>query len=196
MSSRRSGRFTRVTPEEERIPIGAYVRAPGDVPETPLNPNASRGWDQGRGRGRGRARGAVTAPIPVQSAHGSSGSHRDRGRGRGRGRGRAANTITREELADEIARAIRDTLPDVVCSGTRSNNGHHGNHDQRGCSYKTFMNCKPPIFNGEIDPVLSSTWIMEIEGTFDGEETGWWYLSGGGYGGNGNRNGYRWRGNR
>ncbi|XP_023756602.1 uncharacterized protein LOC111905162 [Lactuca sativa] len=31
----------------------------------------------------------------------------------------------------------------------------------------TFMNCKPPIFNGEIDPILSSTWIMEIEGTFD-----------------------------
>nr|KAJ0214863.1 hypothetical protein LSAT_V11C300132050 [Lactuca sativa] len=107
MSSRRSGRFTMVTPEEERIPIGAYVRAPGDVPETPLNPNASRGRGQGRGRGRGRGRGAVTAPIPVQSAHGSSGSHR--GRGRGRGRGRVGNTITREELADEIARAIQDT---------------------------------------------------------------------------------------
>ena len=196
MSSRRSGRFTRVTPEEERIPIGAYVRAPGDVPETPLNPNASRGRGQGRGRGRGRGRGAVTAPIPVQSAHGSSGSHR--GRGRGRGRGRAANTITREELADEIARAIRDTLPDVVAQAREAIMGeyegnlgggeedyeystpnmsrepsiaqstrHHGNHDRRGCSYKTFMNCKPPIFNGEIDPVLSSTWIMEIEGTFD-----------------------------
>nr|KAJ0192365.1 hypothetical protein LSAT_V11C800454700 [Lactuca sativa] len=196
MSSRRSGRFTRVTPEEERIPIGAYVRAPGDVPETPLNPNASRGRGQGRGRGRGRGRGAVTAPIPVQSAHGSSGSHR--GRGRGRGRGRAANTITREELADEIARAIRDTLPDVIAQAREAIMGeyegnlgggeedydystpnmsrepsiaqptrHHGNHDRRGCSYKTFMNCKPPIFNGEIDPVLSSTWIMEIEGTFD-----------------------------
>ncbi|XP_023742966.1 uncharacterized protein LOC111891113 [Lactuca sativa] len=44
---------------------------------------------------------------------------------------------------------------------------HIDNHERRGCSYKTFMNCKPPIFNGEIDPVLSSTWIMEIEGTFD-----------------------------
>nr|KAJ0209241.1 hypothetical protein LSAT_V11C400226580 [Lactuca sativa] len=178
MSSRRSG------------------RAPGDVPETPLNPNTSRGRGQGRGRGRGRGRGAVTAPIPVQSAHGSSGSHR--GRGRGRGRGRAANTITREELADEIARAIRDTLPDVIAQAREAIMGeyegnlgggeedydystpnmsrepsiaqptrHHGNHDRRGCSYKTFMNCKPPIFNGEIDPVLSSTWIMEIEGTFD-----------------------------
>nr|KAJ0219575.1 hypothetical protein LSAT_V11C300131780 [Lactuca sativa] len=194
--SRRSGRFTRVTPEEERIPIGAYVRAPGDVPETPLIPNASRGRGQGRGRGRGRGRGAVTAPIPVQSAHGSSGSHR--GRGRGRGRGRAANTITREELADEIARAIRDTLPDVVAQAREAIMGeyegnlgggeedyeystpnmscepsiaqptrHHGNHDWRGCSYKTFMNCKPPIFNGEINPIFSSTWIMEIEGTFD-----------------------------
>ncbi|CAI9264967.1 unnamed protein product [Lactuca saligna] len=125
-----------------------------------------------------------------------SGSHR--GQGRGHGRGRAANTITREELANEIARAIRDTLPDVVAQAREAIMGeyegnlgggeedyeystpnmsrkpsiaqptrHHGNHDRRGCSYKTFMNCKPPIFNGEIDPILSSTWIMEIKGTFD-----------------------------
>nr|KAJ0213461.1 hypothetical protein LSAT_V11C400194320 [Lactuca sativa] len=26
---------------------------------------------------------------------------------------------------------------------------------------------EPPVFNGEIDPILSSTWIMDIEGTFD-----------------------------
>ncbi|CAI9269789.1 unnamed protein product [Lactuca saligna] len=56
---RRSGRFTRVTPEEERIPIGAYVRAPGDVPETPLNPNASRGRGQGRGRGEEEPEGLL-----------------------------------------------------------------------------------------------------------------------------------------
>ncbi|CAI9281483.1 unnamed protein product [Lactuca saligna] len=62
---KKSGRFTRVTPEEERIPIRAYVRAPGDLPEAPLIPNASCGRGQGRGRGRGRGRGAVTAPIPV-----------------------------------------------------------------------------------------------------------------------------------
>nr|KAJ0207852.1 hypothetical protein LSAT_V11C500228720 [Lactuca sativa] len=196
MSSRRFGRFTRVTPKEEHIPIGAYVRALGDVPEAPLIPNASRGRGQGRGRGRGGGRGAVTTPIPIQSDNGSSGSHC--GRGRGRGRGRAENTITREELADEIARAIRDTLPNVVAQAREAIMGeyegnlgggkedyeystpnmsrepsiaqptrHHGNHDRRGCSYKTFMNCKPPIFNREIDPVLSSTWIMEIEGTFD-----------------------------
>ncbi|XP_023761374.1 uncharacterized protein LOC111909838 [Lactuca sativa] len=106
--------------------------------------------------------------------------------------------ITREELVDEIARAIHATLPDVVAqardaiiSEYQGNLGggeedyeystpntnpdpsiaqpsrHIDNHERRGCSYKTFMNCKPPIFNGEIDPVLSSTWIMEIEGTFD-----------------------------
>nr|KAJ0190222.1 hypothetical protein LSAT_V11C800426910 [Lactuca sativa] len=40
---------------------------------------------------------------------------------------------------------------------------HHDNHNR----YKTFMNCRPPVSNGEIGPVLSSTWIMEIEGTFD-----------------------------
>lgn len=34
MSSRRSRRFTRVTSEEERIPIGGYVKDPGEVLET------------------------------------------------------------------------------------------------------------------------------------------------------------------
>nr|KAJ0210387.1 hypothetical protein LSAT_V11C400226600 [Lactuca sativa] len=63
---------------------------------------------------------------------------------------------------DRKAKKIRNREPSIA-QPTR----HHGNHDRRGCSYKTFMNCKPPIFNGEIDPVLSSTWIMEIEGTFD-----------------------------
>nr|KAJ0216260.1 hypothetical protein LSAT_V11C300142470 [Lactuca sativa] len=167
---KKSGRFARVTPEEERIPIGAYVRAPGDVPETPLIPNASRGRDQGRCRVRGRGRGAVTTSIPVQSAHDSSGSHR--GRGRGRGRVRAANTITREELADKITQAIRATLPDIVAQARQAIMGdlgggeegyeyntpninqepsiaqpsrHHDHLDQRGCSYKTFMNCMPPI---------------------------------------------------
>ncbi|CAI9302441.1 unnamed protein product [Lactuca saligna] len=85
VSSRRFGRFTRVTPEDEQIPIGAYVRAPGDVPETPLIPNASRGRGQGRVRGRGGGRGAVTTSIPAQSAHGSFRSHHGRGRGLGRG---------------------------------------------------------------------------------------------------------------
>nr|KAJ0216609.1 hypothetical protein LSAT_V11C300146350 [Lactuca sativa] len=171
-------------------------RAPGDVPETTLIPNASRGQGQGRGRGRGRSRGAITAPIPRQLAHGSSGSHR--GQDQGCGRGSTENTITKEELADEIAQAMRATLPDLVAQAREAIMGeydgnlgggeedyeyntpimnqepsitqpsrHHDNHDQRGCSYKMFMNCKLPIFNGEIDPVLSSTWIMEIEGTFD-----------------------------
>ena len=114
MSSRRSGRFYRVIPEEERIPVGVYVRAPRDVPEITLIPNASCGRDQGRGggRGRGRGRGAVTALIAAPFDQGSSDSHR--GQGRGRERGHATNMITREELADENTRAIQATLPNVV----------------------------------------------------------------------------------
>nr|KAJ0226749.1 hypothetical protein LSAT_V11C100047230 [Lactuca sativa] len=106
MPSRKSGRFSRVTSDEERIPVGVYVRAPGDVSEPPMIPNTSRGRGQGRGEGRGmgRGRGVVTTPIPTQSDHGSSRSHC--GRGRDRGRGRATNMITREELADEIAQQI------------------------------------------------------------------------------------------
>nr|KAJ0217492.1 hypothetical protein LSAT_V11C300144520 [Lactuca sativa] len=29
------------------------------------------------------------------------------------------------------------------------------------------MNCRPPVFNKIIDPMLSSMWITDIKGTFD-----------------------------
>nr|KAJ0215393.1 hypothetical protein LSAT_V11C300149740 [Lactuca sativa] len=97
-------RVLQVTPEEEQIPIGPYVRAVGDISESPLIPNANRGRGQGRGgdRGRRRGRGSVKAPITALSGQGNSGSHRGRGRGLGRWKGRASNIITREEFADEI----------------------------------------------------------------------------------------------
>ncbi|KAL4569027.1 hypothetical protein LXL04_024654 [Taraxacum kok-saghyz] len=44
--------------------------------------------------------------------------------------------------------------------------GANNNHERRGCSYKTFMTCKPPVFDGEPDPIKSTRWITEIEGTF------------------------------
>ncbi|KAL4579890.1 hypothetical protein LXL04_016058 [Taraxacum kok-saghyz] len=45
--------------------------------------------------------------------------------------------------------------------------GVHNNHERRDCSYKTFMTYKPPVFDGEPDPIKSTRWITEIEGTFD-----------------------------
>ena len=45
--------------------------------------------------------------------------------------------------------------------------GANNNHERRGCSYKMFMTCKPPVFDGEPDHIKSTRWITEIEGTFD-----------------------------
>ena len=28
--------------------------------------------------------------------------------------------------------------------------------ERKGCSYKEFMACKPPIYNGEVDPIICS----------------------------------------
>ncbi|KAJ9545162.1 hypothetical protein OSB04_024869 [Centaurea solstitialis] len=36
-----------------------------------------------------------------------------------------------------------------------------------GCSYKTFVACKPPTYKGERDPVLALRWIEEIEMVFE-----------------------------
>ncbi|XP_022029611.1 uncharacterized protein LOC110930564 [Helianthus annuus] len=36
-----------------------------------------------------------------------------------------------------------------------------------GCSYKEFMACKPPIYNGEVDPIICQRWISDVEGVFE-----------------------------
>ncbi|XP_022018890.1 uncharacterized protein LOC110918920 [Helianthus annuus] len=38
--------------------------------------------------------------------------------------------------------------------------------DRKGCSYKEFMACKPPIYNGEVDPIICQRWISDVEGVF------------------------------
>ncbi|KAL4556843.1 hypothetical protein LXL04_035008 [Taraxacum kok-saghyz] len=148
----------------------------------------------GMGRGRGRGRGATTAPAAAPSGYGSSNSNRIRAQGHGQGG--TTNVVTREELANEIARAIQATMPNVIAQArdallnVNDDNmgggeddqeyympnpnpsvdqpaGVNNNHERRGCSYKTFMTCKPPVFDGEPDPIKSTRWITEIEGTFD-----------------------------
>ncbi|KAJ0610890.1 putative retrotransposon gag domain-containing protein [Helianthus annuus] len=39
--------------------------------------------------------------------------------------------------------------------------------ERKGCSYKEFMACKPPIYNGEVDPVIWQRWLGDIEGVFE-----------------------------
>ena len=36
-----------------------------------------------------------------------------------------------------------------------------------GCSYKSFLNCKPTEFHGDSDPVIVTNWLKEIEDIFE-----------------------------
>ncbi|GKC60795.1 hypothetical protein Tco_1088393 [Tanacetum coccineum] len=36
-----------------------------------------------------------------------------------------------------------------------------------GCSYKSFLNCKPSKFYGDSDPVIVTNWLREIEDIFE-----------------------------
>ncbi|KAL4571485.1 hypothetical protein LXL04_018245 [Taraxacum kok-saghyz] len=245
MSSRTSGRFTRVTGEEGGNHIEANPTEPGDVFGVSVIPPVGRGRGQRRGsnaigvnategggmyeapvvptvgRGRGQRRANVTEPggVPetplIPTVGRGRGQRRGTGRGRGRGRGvmhhRAMEVPTptacvhkvtgkaiqlMDELANEIARAIQAALPNVIAQArdailnVNDDNmgggedepeysmpdpnpsveqpiGANNNHERRGCSYKTFMTCKPPVFDGEPDPIKSTRWITEIEETFD-----------------------------
>ncbi|XP_022014412.1 uncharacterized protein LOC110913902 [Helianthus annuus] len=39
--------------------------------------------------------------------------------------------------------------------------------ERKGCSYKEFMACKPPLYNGEVDPIICQRWLSDIEGVFE-----------------------------
>ncbi|XP_022032519.1 uncharacterized protein LOC110933613 [Helianthus annuus] len=39
--------------------------------------------------------------------------------------------------------------------------------ERKGCSYKEFMACKPPFYNGEVDPIICQRWLRDIEGVFE-----------------------------
>ncbi|XP_035830771.1 uncharacterized protein LOC110866623 [Helianthus annuus] len=39
--------------------------------------------------------------------------------------------------------------------------------ERKGCSYKEFMACKPPIYNGEVDPIICQRWLSDVDGVFE-----------------------------
>ena len=39
--------------------------------------------------------------------------------------------------------------------------------ERKGCSYKEFMACKPPIYNGEVEPIICQRWISDVVGVFE-----------------------------
>ncbi|XP_021991921.1 uncharacterized protein LOC110888718 [Helianthus annuus] len=89
----------------------------------------------------------------------------------------------KEKIAEEVGRAIEVSLPRFMermqntllstmeerISELREDltNDRGKAKEKKGCSYNKFMACKPPIFNGEVDPIACQRWISDIEGVFE-----------------------------
>ncbi|XP_035838001.1 uncharacterized protein LOC118479413 [Helianthus annuus] len=89
----------------------------------------------------------------------------------------------KEKIAEEVGRAIEVSLPrfvermqNTLLSTMEERIGELREDltsdrgkakEKKGCSYNKFMACKPPVFNGEVDPIACQRWISDIEGVFE-----------------------------
>ncbi|XP_021986090.1 uncharacterized protein LOC110882359 [Helianthus annuus] len=89
----------------------------------------------------------------------------------------------REVIAEEVGKAIEnsfssfiDKIQNTVLSMVderikklkdNTNLAKEKSGGQKPCSYKEFMACKPPIYNGEVDPTVCQRWLSDIEGVFE-----------------------------
>ncbi|XP_022030933.1 uncharacterized protein LOC110931868 [Helianthus annuus] len=89
----------------------------------------------------------------------------------------------REVIAEEVGKAIEnslscfiDKIQNTVLSVVderikkledSANVAKEKSGERKGCSYKEFMACKPPLYNGEVDPIVCQRWLSDIEGVFE-----------------------------
>ncbi|XP_021979948.1 uncharacterized protein LOC110876076 [Helianthus annuus] len=89
----------------------------------------------------------------------------------------------KEKIAEEVGRAIEVSLPRFMERVQNTllltmeekigelredlTNDRGKAKEKKGCSYNKFMACKPPIINGEVDPIACQRWISDIEGVFE-----------------------------
>ncbi|XP_021995664.1 uncharacterized protein LOC110892829 [Helianthus annuus] len=89
----------------------------------------------------------------------------------------------KEMIAEEVGKAIEnslsgfiDKIQNTVLSLVEErvkrledgvNLMKEKSRERKGCSYKEFMACKPPIYNGEVDPIICQRWISDVEGVFE-----------------------------
>ncbi|KAJ9547715.1 hypothetical protein OSB04_020258 [Centaurea solstitialis] len=67
----------------------------------------------------------------------------------------------KREMREIVTHQIRSSSGGRVNEAGSSQSGH-----PRNVTFKDFMACQPPNFQGEKDPVVSSRWISEVEGAF------------------------------
>ncbi|KAJ9544942.1 hypothetical protein OSB04_024649 [Centaurea solstitialis] len=152
-----------------------------EAPPPPVRTTAARG----KGRGKGRPRKAATVSegprLEPEPSHQESSASQP------------AAFVTHEAFQTEMGK-IQDALQTLLnqqekskSDGGREDSGMTsppatviGGGSQQtppaggdlpksthGCSYKTFVACKPPTYKGERDPVLAMRWIEEIEMVFE-----------------------------
>ncbi|KAI3669397.1 hypothetical protein L6452_40632 [Arctium lappa] len=144
-----------------------------------------------------RARSVEVNVEQELSLQESSTTVKGRGRSRNRGGGRAQAFVTQDTFANEmgklqetlqalLAHETKEALASKERSEEKSTSEMSeppvtmvGSHSQstpiiaatalteKGCSYKSFAACKPPIFKEECDPIVVIKWIGEMELTFD-----------------------------
>ncbi|XP_022002854.1 uncharacterized protein LOC110900251 [Helianthus annuus] len=89
----------------------------------------------------------------------------------------------REMIAEEVGKAIEnslssffDKIQNTVLSVVderikkledSANIVKEKSGGRKPCSYKEFMACKPPVYNGEVDPIICQGWLSDIEGVFE-----------------------------
>nr|GFC46293.1 putative reverse transcriptase domain-containing protein [Tanacetum cinerariifolium] len=69
-----------------------------------------------------------------------------------------------------VAKAIEEyekTRADSINVGGSGSASTRGSADVKGCSYKTFMNCKPHSFNGTESVVGLKRWFEKMEQVFE-----------------------------
>ena len=64
------------------------------------------------------------------------------------------------EMRDEIRGMIDERF------ATMPQGGGGQQQPLRPFVYKDFQACKPPVFEGETDPIISQRWVKDIEGVF------------------------------
>ncbi|XP_022003999.1 uncharacterized protein LOC110901479 [Helianthus annuus] len=89
----------------------------------------------------------------------------------------------RQVIAEEVGKAIEnslsgfiDKIQNTVLSVVderikkledSANVAKEKSGERKGCSYKEFMACKPPLYNGEVDSIVCQRWLSDIEGVFE-----------------------------
>ncbi|KAJ9538872.1 hypothetical protein OSB04_031605 [Centaurea solstitialis] len=76
-----------------------------------------------------------------------------------------------ETVGENAATASGDAEVVVVTEETRiTGDKAKEKAKTKGCSYKNFLGCKPPVFRGCSDPVVCMYWLREMEMAFEASE--------------------------